>query len=182
MRFSLFVDDLIYTSNSNALLNEFEMTDLGMMNFSWDWQWSNVIWEFYFSRKMSMILKGLTCKSAILWKLPYALTKNFSSDDRGEKIDLQFYLSLIGSLLYLTNSRLDILQATSILSRFMQSPSKHHLGAVKRILRYLKGTGSIGIWYKHTNNFKLCGFSYSDWVGSINDRKSTTDYVFFFFF
>ncbi|KAG8490934.1 hypothetical protein CXB51_014700 [Gossypium anomalum] len=59
-----------------------------------------------------------------------------------------------------------------------KSPSKHHFGAAKRILRYLKGTSSFGIWYKFSNNPRLYGFSDSDLGGCIEDRKSTTGYVF----
>ena len=99
-------------------------------------------------------------------------------DEGGENAEAQLYRILIGGLLYLTNSRLDILQATSLLSRFMQSPTKHHLGAAKRILRYLKGMISFGLWYKHSNDFKLSGFLDSNWGGCIDDRRSTTGYVF----
>ena len=57
---------------------------------------------------------------------PMCTKENFSLDDGVEKIDVQLYRSLVGNLLYLANSRLDILQATSLLFRFMQGPSNHH--------------------------------------------------------
>ncbi|KAL4325065.1 hypothetical protein GQ457_11G028180 [Hibiscus cannabinus] len=101
-----------------------------------------------------------------------------SADDGEGKVDAQLYRSLVGSLLYLTISRPDILQATSLLSRFMQSPSKVHYGAAKRVLRYLKETCSYGLWYSNSGNFKLLGFSDSDWAGSVDDRKSTIGYLF----
>ncbi|KAK4390397.1 Secreted RxLR effector protein [Sesamum angolense] len=68
--------------------------------------------------------------------------------------------------------------ATSLLSRFMQSPSQVHYGAAKRILRYLRGTKDFGIWYKPTNDAKLVGYTDSDWAGSVDDMKSTSDYTF----
>ena len=85
--------------------------------------------------------------------------QKFNLDDGEEKIDVQLYRILVGNLLYLINSRLDILQATSLLSKFMQGPSKHHLGATKRILIYVKGTSSFGMWYTNSNNFRLYGYS-----------------------
>lgn len=67
--------------------------------------------------------------------------------------------------------------STSLLSRFMQSPSLTHFGVGKRVLRYLKGTFDLGIWY-HKSSGKLEGFVDSDWAGSMDDCKSTTGYVF----
>ncbi|KAL0298723.1 UNVERIFIED_CONTAM: Secreted RxLR effector protein [Sesamum radiatum] len=68
--------------------------------------------------------------------------------------------------------------ATSLLSRFMQSPSQVHYAAAKRILRYLRGTKDFGIWYKSTNDAKLVGYTDSDWAGSVDDMKSTSGYTF----
>ena len=110
---------------------------------------------------------------------PMCRKQNFILDDGVEKIDVQLYQSLVGSSLYLANSRLNILQATSLLFMFMQGPSKHHLGATKRILRYLKVTSSFGMWYTNSNNFRLYGYSDNDYGGCVDDCKSTTGYVFF---
>ncbi|KAL0367021.1 UNVERIFIED_CONTAM: Secreted RxLR effector protein [Sesamum radiatum] len=79
---------------------------------------------------------------------------------------------------YITATRPDIMFATSLLSRFMQSPSQVHYGAAKRILRYLQGTKDFGIWYKSTNDAKLVGYTDSDWAGSADDMKSTLGYTF----
>ena len=70
------------------------------------------------------------------------------------------------------------MQATSLLSRFMQNPSRVHFGATISVLRYLKVTSSYGLCYSSANNLELCGYSDSDWVGSLDDRKSTSDYIF----
>ena len=67
------------------------------------------------------------------------------------------YRSLVGSLIYLTHTRPDIVNAVSIISRFMNEPSKDHLTAVKRILRYIKGRESYGIMYETEKDFKLTG-------------------------
>ncbi|CAI0432185.1 unnamed protein product [Linum tenue] len=67
-----------------------------------------------------------------------------------------------------------------LLSRFMESPTRQHLLAVKRILRYLKGTAVYGIWYKRfEEEDQLLGYTDSDYAGDLDDRKSTSGYVFF---
>ncbi|KAF2320207.1 hypothetical protein GH714_025906 [Hevea brasiliensis] len=73
---------------------------------------------------------------------------------------------------------LDIMFATSILSRFMNSPSEIHLVAAKRVLRYIRGTVDYGLFYKRSTKVKLLGFFDSDWAGSVEDMKATTGYCF----
>ena len=72
----------------------------------------------------------------------------------------------------------DIAYALSVVSRFMHGPTKHHLGAAKRILRYVAVTIDFGIWYLNVSNFKYFGFTDSDWAGCLEDRKSTSGYMF----
>ena len=60
----------------------------------------------------------------------------------------------------------------------MNSPSENHYGAVKRMLRYVKGTADFGIWYLKQNECKLRGFTDSDWAGSKEDMKSTSGHLF----
>lgn len=77
------------------------------------------------------------------------------------------------------HTRPDITFAVSVVSRFMHKPSVHHLGAAKRILRYVAGTANFGIRYSKVSDFRLCGYSDSDWAGCLEDRKSTSGHVFF---
>ena len=81
---------------------------------------------------------------------------------------------MIGSLLYLTASRLDIIFTTYLCARFHANPSEPHLIAVKRIFRYLKGTVSLGLWYAREADFELCGYSDADFARCKIDRKSTS--------
>jgi hypothetical protein len=81
--------------------------------------------------------------------------------------------SMIGSLLYLTASRPDIMFSGYMCARFQANPKKAHLSAVKRILRYLKHTPCIGLWYPKGSTFDFIGYSNLDYAGCKIDRKST---------
>lgn len=89
------------------------------------------------------------------------------------------FKSLVGSLRYLTYIRHDILFSVGIVSRFMEVPTESHLMAAKRILRYIRGTLDYRIFYSSSIDFKLMGYYCSDFAKDIDDRKSTTGYVFF---
>ena len=88
------------------------------------------------------------------------------------------YKSIVGNLMYLTATRLDIMHVVSLISRFMENPKEAHWQAAKRILRYVKGTKRFGILYTASENSELVGYTDSDWAGSVDDRKSTSGYVF----
>jgi len=91
-----------------------------------------------------------------------------------KKVDISSYRGMVGSLLYLTASRPDIMFATCLCARFQADPRESHLIAIKRIFRYLKGTPNLGIWYPRDSGFDLIGFSDADYAGCRIDRKSTT--------
>ena len=107
---------------------------------------------------------------------PMTTNEKLSKDGGSEKIDEGLYRSLIGSLLYLTASRPDILFVVSVLSRFMHSPSEKHFSAVKRVLRYIKGTTDLGVQFSKSveGDLKLLGYSDSDWGGCVDDSRSTS--------
>ena len=95
-----------------------------------------------------------------------------------ELFDQVVYQSTIGSLLYLsTGTRPDIAFAVSNAARFSSNPSKQHWMAVKRIIRYLKGTRDLGILYMRSAEDDLIGFSDSDWAGDLDNSKSTSGYL-----
>ncbi|KAL5794737.1 hypothetical protein ACOSP7_003331 [Xanthoceras sorbifolium] len=102
-----------------------------------------------------------------------------SKHDKGESIDPTFLKSLVGSLRNLTCTRPDILHAVGLVSRYMEDPTTTHFKAAKRILRYIKGTLDFGLFYSISNDYKLIGYSDSDWGGDVDDRKSTSGFVFF---
>ncbi|XP_042948551.1 secreted RxLR effector protein 161-like [Carya illinoinensis] len=115
------------------------------------------------------------CKSVAIPLIP---NEKLRKKDGVKKVDASTYRSLVGSLLYLCNTRPNILFATSMLSRFMQCLSQIHFGTTKRVLRYLQGTIGWGMWYKKSSSIKLVGFTDSDWAGSSDDMRSTSGYCF----
>ncbi|XP_028218674.1 uncharacterized protein LOC114400433 [Glycine soja] len=89
------------------------------------------------------------------------------------------YRSLVGRLIYLTTTCLDIVYATQQLSQFMAHPTKSHLGATRRVLRYLKSCPSKGLFFKRDSHTHLIGFSDADWATCVDTRRSITGYCFF---
>ncbi|KAM9842570.1 uncharacterized protein ACBR49_013979 [Aulostomus maculatus] len=101
------------------------------------------------------------------------------SDGVSKPVDQNIYQSMVGSLLYAAMAtRPDIAQAVSAVSKFNANPDAAHLTAVKRILRYLKGTVNLGLKYEHSESGTLIGFSDADWAGDQDDRRSTTGNIF----
>ncbi|GJX11841.1 uncharacterized mitochondrial protein-like protein [Tanacetum coccineum] len=98
----------------------------------------------------------------------------FSQRWEASDVDVHLYRSIIGSLMYLTASRPDIMFAVCACSRFQVTPKSSHLSAVKRIFRYLKGKPKLGLWYPKVSSFDLESYSDSDYAGANLDRKSTT--------
>eukprot|EP00253_Pinus_taeda_P002751 PITA_02751 len=86
---------------------------------------------------------------------------------------------LFGSLLYLTSTRPDTMHVVGIVGRFQENPKEAHLQAVKRIFKYLQGTQNFGLWYPRDTNLTLHAYTYADWEGGMDDRKSTSGGAFF---
>jgi len=105
---------------------------------------------------------------------PLAANHGISPDEEGESVDPTLYRSIIGSLMYLTASRPDIMFATCLCARYQSKPSMSHLNAALRILSYLKGCQDKGLWYPRDDNYDLVAFSDSDYAGCKKDFKSTT--------
>ena len=76
---------------------------------------------------------------------------------------------MIGSLLYVTASRPDVMQAVGQVAQFQAAPKKSHVLAVKRIFTYLKGTKEFGLWYPKGKNLSLIAYTDADWAGCIDD-------------
>ncbi|GJW42316.1 putative ribonuclease H-like domain-containing protein [Tanacetum coccineum] len=105
---------------------------------------------------------------------PIETQKPLLKDENGEEVDVHIYRSMIGSLMYLTSSRLDIMFAVCAYARYQVNLKVSHLYVVKRIFRYLKGQLKLGLWYPKDSPFDLVAYTDSDYAGLSLDMKSTT--------
>ena len=86
---------------------------------------------------------------------------------------------MIGSIQYVTASRPDDMQTFRQVARFQAAPKESHIIVVKRILQYLKGTEEYGLLYPKRKNIIIQAFTYANWAGSVDDRKSTSGATFY---
>nr|GEZ45950.1 hypothetical protein [Tanacetum cinerariifolium] len=126
------------------------------------------------------ILEEKTELEKISSNTPMDKENPWGKDTTGKDVDLHLYRSMIGSLMYLTASRPNIMFAVCACARHQVTPKECHLHAVKRIFRYLKGHPKLGLWYPKESLFDLVAYSDSDYGGATQDRKSTTEGCQFF--
>ncbi|XP_060202729.1 secreted RxLR effector protein 161-like [Lycium barbarum] len=110
---------------------------------------------------------------------PITTATRLDLDEPGSPANETMYRGIIGSLLYLTVSRPDIMFNVNFCARFQSSPKESHLKAAKRILRYLKGTPNLVLFYSSGDNFYLVGYVDADYAGYLVDRKSTSGMTHF---
>jgi hypothetical protein len=161
--------------------NEFEMSLLGELSFFLGLQihQSNqgiFISQTKYIREMLKRLGMEDCKPVIT---PMQTSCKLSKDDDSKSTDQRQYRSMIGSLLYVTTSRPDVMQAVGQVARFQAAPKESHVLAVKRIFRYLKGIEEFGLWYPKGKDLSLIAYIDAYWVGCIDDRRSTSGAAFY---
>jgi len=184
----LYVDDLIYMGNDRSMFNEFkksmmkefDMTDLGLMYYFLGIEVVQLSDGVFISHKKYAleILDRFKMKNCNSVSTPTDLSLKLIKDDARKKMNATLYKQMVGSLMYLTSTRLDIMYVVSLISRYMECPTEAHLLAAKRIFQYLKGTADYGFLYKRDKNSSLIGFSDSDCAEDLDDRKSTSRLVF----
>jgi hypothetical protein len=185
---SLYVDDLIFTGNDesmfvkfkNSMKLEFDMTDLGKMKYFLGVEVLQNPEGIYISQRKyaKEVLERFRMENSNSVKNPIVPGVRLMKDEEGAKVNATMYKQLVGSLMYLTATRLDLMYVVSLISRFMASPTELHLQAAKRVLRYLKGTVDLGVFYRKKGNGELMAYTDSDYAGDVDDRKSTSGYVF----
>nr|GFA03160.1 putative ribonuclease H-like domain-containing protein [Tanacetum cinerariifolium] len=151
----IYVDDIIFGATNKDLCksfnklmkDKFQMSSMGELTFFLD------------------------TKSA---STPIDTEKPLLKDPDGEDVDMHIYISMIGSLMYLTSLRPDIMFVVCACARFQVTPKASHLHAAKMIFRYLKGKPHLGLWYPKDSPFDLVAYLNSDYAGASLDRKSTT--------
>jgi len=185
---SLYVDDLIYTGNDQGMCDEFKesmmlvfyMTNLEKMRYFLGievLQNTNGIFvcQQKYAQEVLIRFNMVECNPV---KNPIVPGMKLSRTDTRPKADATLYKQAVGSLMYLTATRPDLMYVVSLISRFMENPSESHWNAVKRILRYIKGTIELGMLYKRGEDITLVAYTDSDYAGDVDDRKSTSGFVF----
>lgn len=186
----VYVDDLLITGASVSNINrfkkqmgeEFDMSDLGRLSYYLGIEVDQgdeciELRQTAYARKLLEKAGMRDCNSV---KYPMEPKLQLDKDENGKPVNPTQFKSMVGGLRYLVHTRPDIAYAVGIVSRYMERPTELHQNAVKRILRYVKGTMEYGLVYSRgAGNYLLSGFSDSDLAGNIDDRKSTGGMVFY---
>jgi hypothetical protein len=180
----IYVDDIIFYSTnqksckefSGVMMQKFEMSMMGELNYFLGFQVKKLKEGTFISlmKYTQDLLKRFGMKDANLAKTPMGTNGHLDLNKGGKSVDQKAYWPMIGSLIYLCASRLDIILSVCMCARFQSDPKECHLVVVKRILRYLVSTPRFGTWYSKGSTFDLIGYSDSDYTGCNVDRKRTS--------
>ena len=180
----VYVDDIIFGATkmkmceefSNLMQSEFEMSMMGELGFFLGLQIKQHPNGIFISQEKYVkdILKKYKMNEAKIMVTPMHPSSSLDKDESGKSISEKEYRGMIGSLLYLTASRPDIMFAVGLCARFQTCAKESHLTAVKRIFRYLVGTTDLGLWYRKGSSFDLVAYCDADYVGDKVERKSTS--------
>lgn len=180
----VYVDDIVfgYTFEkyvqefTDVMSKEFEMSMVGELNFFLVLQVKQGRDEMFISQSL---VKKFGLESTKPVRNPMRTHTKIHKDSSGKSVDQTIYRSMIGILLYLTANRSDISFSVGVCARFQVDPKESHLLAVKRIIRYVSGTLTYGIWFSCDTNVELVGDSKADWEGNVDDHESTSGGCFF---
>lgn len=186
---AVYVDDLLVTGSSQALINEFkkkmgvkfDMSDIGKLSYYLGIEVDQG--KDYIRLKQAGYATKLLEKSGMLdcnsTKYPMDPKEVIHKDEKGVPVNVTEYKSLIGGLRYLVHTHPDLAYSVGIISRFMERPTTLHQIAAKRVLMYVKGTIYFCLTYTRNNkNNILSRYSDSDLAGNVEDHKSTGGWLF----
>ncbi|XP_039118834.1 uncharacterized mitochondrial protein AtMg00810-like [Dioscorea cayenensis subsp. rotundata] len=153
-----------------SLMKSFEMTDLGLMQYFLGLEVRQELNSITVcqTKYAEDLLKRFGMHNSRSYPTPLNVREKFQFGDSSGKADEEKYHCMIGGLLY--HTRPNLMFAVSLASRYLHHPSKHHMGAVERVLHYVSGSVNFGIKYKHVENFKLEGYVDCDSTGCVDDR------------
>ncbi|GJT45142.1 retrovirus-related pol polyprotein from transposon TNT 1-94 [Tanacetum coccineum] len=167
------------TKRSKLIHKKFQMSSIGELTFFLGLQMKQKNDGIFISQDkyVEEIFKKFDFSTVKTVSTPMETSKPLLKHAEAENVDAHLYRSMIGSLMYLTTSRPDIMFAFCACTRFQVTHKVSHLHVVKWIFRYLKGQPKLGLWYPRDSPFDLEAFSDSDYAGASLDRKSTTGVV-----
>nr|GEV63228.1 putative ribonuclease H-like domain-containing protein [Tanacetum cinerariifolium] len=181
----IYVDDIIFGSTNNDLCKAFEklmkhnfqMSSMGELTFFLHLQVKQKPDAIFIShdKYVAEILRKFSLTDGKSASTRIDTEKPLLKDPDGEDVDVHSYSLMIGSLIYLTSSRPNIMFTVCACACFQVTPNISHLHAIKRIFRYLKGKQQLGLWYPKDSPFNLVAYSDSYYAGASLDRKSTSE-------
>lgn len=186
----IYVDDILETGTDLSVIQSFKnqmnakfgMSDMGLLSYylGIDVRQNNGCIELRQTGYAKKVLERAGLADCNPTKFPMDPKEIITKDESGKGVNSTEFKSLVGGLRYLVHTRPDIAYSVGIVSRYMERPTVLHLNAVKRILRYIKGTLEFGLVYsKDGGNNMLSGYSDSDHAGNTDDRKSTGGMAFY---
>jgi histone deacetylase 1/2 len=188
----IYVDDIIVTSSSETavtallrnLRGEFALKDLGELHYFLGIEVKHnsdgiILSQGNYARDILSRVGMHTCKAV---DTPMSSTEKLSSQ-KGTTLgqeDATKYRSIVGALQYLAMTRPDISFAVNKVCQYLHAPTTDHWTAVKRILRYVKGSSNLGLKIQKSSSALVSAFSDADWAGDCDDRRSTGGFAVFF--
>ncbi|GJT95153.1 retrovirus-related pol polyprotein from transposon TNT 1-94 [Tanacetum coccineum] len=180
----IYVDDIIFASTNTAMCNEFanlmttksKMSMMGQMLFFLGLQISQSPKGIFLnqSKYASKIIKKYGLPTSDSVDTPMVKKNKLDEDLQGTPVDATLYRGMIGSLMYLTSSRPDLIYVVCLCARYQAKPTEKHLNTVKQIFRYLKGTINTGLWYSKDTGMSLTTYADADHAGCQDTRRSTS--------
>ncbi|GKE16164.1 retrovirus-related pol polyprotein from transposon TNT 1-94 [Tanacetum coccineum] len=177
----IYIDDIIFASTNTAMCNEFanqmtnkfKMSMMGQMSFFLGLPISQSPKGIFInqSKYAYEIVKKYGMLSSDFVDTPMVEKNNMDEDLQGKPVDATLYRGMIGSLMYLTSSRPNLIYAVCLCARYQAKPTKKHLNAVKRIFRYLKGTINMSLWYSKDTGMPLTAYADADHAGCQDTRR-----------
>ena len=185
----VYVDDMIITGDDaeeisklqELLSTEFEMNNLGELKYFLGIEVARSKNGMFLSQHKYVLdllteVRLLECKPVDTLIVQNHRLGEYSDQVSADKVR---YQRLVGKLIYLSHTRLDIAYAVNVVSQFMHNPSEDHMGVVIRILRYLKSSPGKGLMFSENVHLNIEGYTNADWAGNILDRNSTSGYFTF---
>ncbi|KAH9680653.1 Integrase catalytic domain-containing protein [Citrus sinensis] len=171
----IYVDDIIFGSTnellckdfSSCMSQEFEMSMMGELKYFLGLQIKQNEEGIFINQAKYVkdLLKRFGYDNGTAKTTPMSTTIKLDKEEKGKEVDIKTYRGMIGSLLYLTASRPDIMFSVCLCARFQSCPKESHMLAVKRIFLYLIGTINLGLWYPRGTHIDLTCYSDADFAG-----------------
>ncbi|GJS77842.1 retrovirus-related pol polyprotein from transposon TNT 1-94 [Tanacetum coccineum] len=181
----IYVDDIIFASTttelcdkfSEIMCSKFKMSMMGKISFFLGLQISQSPRGIFLNQSKYALesLKKYGMESCDPVDTPMVEKSKLDEDTQGKAVDPTHYRGMVGTLMYLTSSRPDLVYAVCMCARYQARPTEKHLHAVKRIFRYLRGTVNRGLWYSKDSAIALTAFVDADHAGCQDTRHSTSE-------